>query len=170
MLKVGTITSTHALQGALVLQQIIESTDWLKKGDTVFIEVKKDSLIPYFVQSVKAANKNELIIQFDDVENVEDAKQLLKKTIFVKEEILEEAKVNSPLMYIGYNLVDKVKGGVGVIDDVMLIGKQWIAKLIVENQEVLIPLADDLMIDVNHKNKFIRMILPEGLLEVYLDK
>lgn len=169
MLKVGKIVATHALQGAIVLQQIINNDGWLKKGDTVFVEIKKDSLIPYFVLSAKAANHNELIVQFEDIEDVVEAKKLIKKTAYVKEELLETAKVDSPLMYIGYNLVDKVKGGVGNIDDVMLIGKQWIAKLIIDDTEVLVPLAEDWIIDVNYKNKFIRMDLPNGLLDVYLD-
>lgn len=169
MLKVGKIVATHALQGAVVLQQIINNTDWLKKGDTVFVELKKDSLIPYFVMSAKAANHSELIIRFDDIEDTVEAKALLGKTAYVKEELLETAKVDSPLMYIGYNLVDKNKGGVGAINDVMLIGKQWIAKLIIDDKEVLIPLAEDWILDVNHKNKFIRMSLPDGLLEIYLD-
>lgn len=168
MLRVGKIVATHGLQGAVVLQQIIDDTGWLKKGDVLFIELRRESFIPYFVEMAKAANDTEYIITLDDVTNAEEAKKLVGKTTYVKEEVLEKAKVDSPLMYIGFNLVDKTRGGVGTIEDVLLMGKQWIARLTVDGKEVLIPLVEEMILDVNYKNKYLRMDLPEGLLDVYL--
>lgn len=168
MLRVGKIASVHGLQGAVVLRQIIDDTGWLKKGDVLFIELKRESFIPYFVVTAKAANDTEYIITLDEVQDTEEARKLVGKTVYVKEEVLEKAKVDSPLMYIGFNLVDKTRGGVGTIEDVLLMGKQWIARLTVDGKEVLIPLVEDMILDVNYKNKFLRMDLPEGLLDVYL--
>ncbi len=168
MLRVGKITGVHGLLGAVVLKQIIDNTNWLKKGDTLFIELKRDSFIPYFVETAKAANDTEYIITLDDVTSPEEAKALLGKTVYAKEEALETAKVDSPLLYIGFSLVDKQKGGLGNIEDVMLIGRQWIAKMTIGGKEVLIPLAEDMIQEVNVKNKFVRITLPDGLLEVYL--
>src|SRR5690606_23687607 len=129
---------------------------------------KRDSFIPYFVETAKAANDTEYIITLDDVTNPEDARVLVNKTAYAKEEVLETAKVDSPLLYIGFSLVDKQKGGLGNIEDVMLIGRQWIARMTIEGKEVLIPLAEDMIQEVNMKNKFIRIDLSDGLLEVYL--
>ncbi len=151
-----------------MLRQIIDDTGWLKKGDVLFIELKRESFIPYFVETTKAANDTEYIITLDEVQDTEEAKKLVGKTVYVKEEVLETAKVDSPLMYIGFNLVDKTRGGVGTIEDVLLMGKQWIARLTVDGKEVLIPLVEDMILDVNYKNKYLRMDLPEGLLDVYL--
>lgn len=168
MLRVGKIVAVHGLQGAVVLKQIIDDRSWLKKGDVLFIELKRDSFIPYFVETAKAANDEDYIISLDDVTNAEDARVLVNKTVYAKEEVLETAQVDSPLMYIGFNLVDKEKGGLGVIEDVLLVGPQWLARLSIEGKEVLIPLVPDMILDVNKRNKFIRMALPDGLLEVYL--
>lgn len=168
MLRVGKIAGVHGLQGAVVLRQIIDDTGWLKKGDVLFIELKRESFIPYFIETAKAANDTEYIITLDDVQGTEEAKKLVGKTVYVKEEVLETAKVDSPLMYIGFNLVDKTKGGVGTIEDVLLMGKQWIARLTVDGKEVLIPLVEEMILDVNYKNKYLKMDLPEGLLDVYL--
>lgn len=168
MLRVGKIVSLHGLDGAVRLRQIIDNTGWLKKGDVLFIELKRDSFIPYFVEKANAANDTEYIIKLDDILTNDDAHELVGKAVYVKEEVLETAKVDSPLMYIGFNLVDKTRGGVGTIEDVLLMGKQWIARLTVDGKEVLIPLVEDMILDVNYKNKFLRMDLPEGLLDVYL--
>lgn len=168
MLKVGKIVATHGLQGAIVLKQIIDGKDWLKKGDVLFVEMVRNSFIPFFVETAKSANNEEYIITLDDVTAPDEARKLVNKTAYVKEEVLELAKVDSPLLYIGFNLVDQEKGGLGVIEDVMLIGPQWIAKMTIENKEVLIPLAEDWILDVNMRNKFIRMNLPAGLIDMYL--
>lgn len=168
MLKVGKIVATHGLQGAIVLKQIIDGKDWLKKGDVLFVEMVRNSFIPFFVETAKSANDAEYIITLDDVTAPDEARKLVNKTAYVKEEVLEKAKVDSPLLYIGFNLVDQEKGGLGVIEDVMLIGPQWIAKMTIENKEVLIPLAEDWILDVNMRNKFIRMNLPAGLIDMYL--
>lgn len=169
MLKVGKITGTHGLQGAIVLRQIIDNTNWLKKGDTLFIELKRDSFIPFFVETAKAANDTEYIITLDDVNEPADALPLVNKTVYAGEEVLQTAKVDSPLLYIGFSLVDKKKGGLGNIEDVMLISGQWLAMLTIDDKEVLVPLVPDMIQEVNVKNKFIRIDLPDGLLEVYLD-
>lgn len=168
MLRVGKIVAAHGLQGAVVLKQIIDNTGWLNAGDVLFIELKRESFIPHFVEKAKPANETEYIINLDEVDDTEKAKKLVGKTVYVKEEILEKAKVDSPLMYIGFNLVDKTKGGIGTIEDVLLMGKQWIARLTIDGKEVLIPLVEDMILDVNYKNKFLRMDLPDGLLEIYL--
>ncbi|HEY9178111.1 MAG TPA: ribosome maturation factor RimM [Flavipsychrobacter sp.] len=168
MLRVGKIVAVHGLQGAVVLKQIIDNTGWLNAGDVLFIELKRESFIPHFVEKAKPANETEYIINLDEVDDSEQAKKLVGKTVYVKEEILEKAKVDSPLMYIGFNLVDKTKGGIGTIEDVLLMGKQWIARLTIDGKEVLIPLVEDMILDVNYKNKFLRMDLPDGLLEIYL--
>ncbi len=168
MLRVGKIVAIHGLQGALVLKQIIDNTSWLKKGDVLFIEMQRESFIPYFVETAKAANDEEYIITLDDVTSPDEARKMVNRTVYAKEEVLQSAKVDSPLLYIGFNLVDEQKGGLGTIQDVMLVGRQWIAKITISEKEVLIPLVDDMIIEVNMRNKFIRMKLPDGLLEVYL--
>lgn len=169
MLKVGSISSVHGINGAVVLQQIVQKADWLKKGDVLFVELKKDSFIPFFVSLARSVNEQECIVMFEDVEETDVARPLLGKTVYAEDELLRTAKVDSPLMYIGYNLVDKQKGTVGVVEDVLLIGKQWTAMLTIQGKEVLVPLVEDWIIEVNNRNKFIRIELPDGLLEVYLE-
>lgn len=169
MIKLGKIVAVHGLQGAVVLKHNIQETDWLNKDDVLHIELQRDSLIPHFVEQVKGAKAGECIVMLDDLNDADKAKRLIGKNVYADEEMLRNTNVDSPLLYVGFNLVDKSKGSLGEITNVMQAGPQWIAQIMVEGKEVLIPLADDFILDVNMKNKFIRMDLPDGLLEVYLD-
>lgn len=169
MLRVGKIVATHGLQGAVIIKHIVENTDWLNEGDAIFVEMTKGSNIPYFVEHANKHAAVELLVKLEDVSDAEAAKRLVGKQVFADVDILEKAKADTPLMYIGFELIDQQKGSLGVITDIFQAGAQWIAQIMVEGKEVLIPLADNLILDLNKKNKFIRMDLPNGLIEVYLD-
>ena len=166
MIRIGKIVATHGLQGSLVLTHVVGSSDWLKKDDVIFLELNKGSFIPFFVQTAKAANDEKYIITVEDVTVVEAAKKLIGKQAYVKEDILSATAADTPLLWIGFNLVDKEKGSLGPIEDVMQAGPQWLAKLTYEGKEVLIPLIEQMILDVNIRNKYIRMDLPDGLLDL----
>lgn len=169
MVRIGKIAATHGLQGSVILSHIADASDWLKKDDVLFIELRKESYIPFFVMQAKAAGNDEYIVQLEDVPTVEEARKIVGRPVYVKEDILKESKTESPLLWIGFSLVDKEKGALGTIEDVMQAGAQWLGKITIEGKEVLIPLVKEMILQVNMRNKFIRMDLPEGLIDVYLD-
>lgn len=164
MVRIGKIVATHGLQGAVILTHIIESSEWLKPEDVLFLEMQRESYIPFFLTSVKVSGDDEYVISFEDVTAIEEARKLIGRQVFVKEDLLSAQAQDSPLLWIGFNLVDKEKGALGKIGDVFQTGHQWLAKLNYEGREVLIPLIDEFILDINIRNKFIRMDLPEGLL------
>jgi 16S rRNA processing protein RimM len=168
MVRIGKIVATHGLQGAVILKHITGSNDWLKADDVLFIELRKESYIPHFVVQCKASNDEEYIVTMEDISAVEEAKKLVGRPVYVKEDILVGTAKDSPLLWIGFNLVDKQKGSLGPIEDVMQVSGQWLAKITIEGKEVLIPLVEQMLIEVNVRNKYIRMDLPEGLIDVYL--
>lgn len=166
MIRIGKIVATHGLQGNLIFTHIVGTSNWLKADDVLFLEMNKGSFIPFFVQNVKAANEEEYIINFEDVSTIEAAKKLIGKQVYAQENLLSMHAKDTPLMWIGFNIVDSELGGIGQIEDVLQTGHQWLARLIYNENEVLIPLIDPMIIEVNTRNKFIRMQLPNGLLEL----
>ena len=168
MLRIGKIVATHGLQGAVILKHIVGKSDWLQKDAVLFAELRKGSHIPYFTTAAKAANDEEYIVNLEDVNTVEDAKKLIGKQVYVQEDILSKHTTDSPLLWIGFNMVDREKGSLGPVEDVLQAGPQWLAKLTIEGKEALIPLVPEILLEVNIRNKYIRVALPEGLLEVYL--
>ena len=168
MIRIGKIVATHGLNGAVILKHIVGNAQWLKKDHVLFVELRKGSHIPYFTTTAKAANDEEYIVTLEDVTTVEEAKKLVGKQAYVQEDVLGKESADSPLLWIGFNMVDREKGSLGPVEDVMQAGPQWLAKITVEGKEALIPLVPEIILEVNIRNKYIRVALPEGLLEVYL--
>ena len=94
------------------------------------------------------------------------AKKLVGKQVYVPAEILGEAKTDSPLLWIGFNVVDTEKGSLGELVDITQTGHQWIGTIIYDGKEVLLPMVEPLLLEVNLRNKYLRMNLPEGLLDL----
>ncbi|HXS37556.1 MAG TPA: ribosome maturation factor RimM [Flavipsychrobacter sp.] len=168
MIRIGKIVATHGLQGALILTHIVGDSKWLKKEDALFMELQKSSYIPFFVTQAKANNKEEYIINVEDIETVEKAHRLIGKNVYVQEDILAKYADETPLLWIGFNLVDRNKGNLGTIEDVMQAATQWLAKFTYSGKEVLIPLVEQTIESVNLKLKTVYVDLPHGLLEVYI--
>ena len=169
MIRIGKIVATHGLTGSLILTHVLDNSTWLKKGHVLHVEMQKGSFIPHFISQCKAGNKGEYIVNIEDLDKVESAKKLVTKHVYADESLLTGFAKTSPLLWIGFTLTDKHKGKIGQIEDVVQTGSQWLATLTYENTEILIPLVDQTIEDVNIKTKTIKVDLPDGLIEVYLD-
>ncbi len=168
MIRIGKIVATHGLNGALILTHVVGNSKWLKKGHVILLEMQKGSYIPYFVAECKAGNDKEYIVNIEDIDKIDQAKKLVTKQVYVDEVILADYAKQSPLLWIGFNVIDKNIGRVGDVNDVSQTGYQWLARVIYNGSEVLIPLIDVIIKKVDIKAKTIDVELPEGLLEVYL--
>ena len=169
MIRIGKIVATHGLTGSLILTHVVGSSDWLKKGHVLLLEMKKGSFIPYFVSQFKQNNNKEYIINIEDIDKVELAKKLITKQVYVDESILSAYAKENPLLWIDFKIIDAQNGDLGNISDVTNTGFQWIANVIYKNKEVLIPLTDQVIEQVDVKAKTIKVKLPDGLLDIYLD-
>ncbi len=167
MIRIGKIVAVHGLQGAVVMTHIADKPGWLKKDDVLYVELQKESRIPFFVHTVAEAHDGSYIVRLEDVTTVEDARKLIGKHIYVVSDVLAGIVKDTPLLWIGFNLVDRHHGLLGPLEDVVQTGKQWLGKITFRGREALVPLVEQIIIEVNTKNRFIRMDLPEGLLEVY---
>ncbi|MDE3255505.1 MAG: hypothetical protein KGN97_05955 [Bacteroidota bacterium] len=167
MLRVGKLVATNGLQGKIIFEHTVAQADWLKKDMPIMVELIKGSLVPFFVHQVQRISATTYHIQIEDINALEDAKKMVGKAVYVEDNVIQKEASDSPLAWIGFSIVDTNKGGIGTIEDVIKMGPQWLAKLTINEQEVLIPLVDDWIKDLNIKNKFIRMALPEGLIEIY---
>jgi len=168
MIRIGKIVATHGLNGALILTHVVGNSKWLKNGQVILLEMQKGSYIPYFIAQCKANNDKEYVINVEDIDKIESAKKLITKQVYVDEVILADYAKHSPLLWIGFNVIDEKIGVIGNVEDVSQTGYQWLARVKYSGVEVLLPLIDEMIDKVDIKTRTINMKLPEGLLEVYL--
>lgn len=166
--KIGKIIGVHGLDGKLILQY-----EWnqfpFQQLRHIFIELKRESYIPYFIEAQKKINDGQVWVRLDEVDSVDDAKALSGKNIFTEKQqyaIFNPKGMGGDLT--GFVLEDKSRGRIGVIQSVFEAPGQVIASVLYRNKEALVPLAEHIIIRIDRSAKIIKADLPEGLLDIYL--
>ena|SRR5690606_4877474 len=170
MLKIGRIAGSHGLKGSVILVHELEDTEWMKLELPIFLELNSGSFIPFFVEEFKPLNASEFIVRFDDTPTLEAAKKLTGKIAYVEAGKVKIQTENSPRLWLGFTINTDDNQTLGTIAEVIENGPQWLAKLFIGQQEVLVPLVPEFIKKINERLREIVMDLPEGLLEVYLTK
>lgn len=166
---IGKIAAAHGLDGRLVLKHNLESKNAFNKVAHIFIEIRRESYIPYFIEEKKAVSHDELLLRLDEIDSVELARTLSGKNVYLEEAVFNQLKPKSvSASMIGFTIVDKTDGALGQVEDIFETPGQVLATVTYKGKEVMIPLVDATIIGVDGVKKIINVDLPEGLLEVYL--
>lgn len=170
--NIGSTRKAHGLAGEIkvvIEEQYLE--DFLK-NERIFIGIKSMK-IPYFIANVRG--KGDMIVHLEDVNDRDAAQALQSKEIFLREQDIIPDKdrefeiPDDSLEYehlIGYLLVDQLLGDIGPIDEVLEMPQQEMAFLKYKGKDVLIPLNEQYIVEVDEKERRVLMDLPDGLLEV----
>lgn len=166
--EIGRLGKPHGVDGALKV--FIEEPFWpsFQEAPVVFLELRGGK-VPHFIGEIREANA--LLVVFDEVDTREAAVELAGKSVYLRSaDILPSAGRNATmadyLQYVGYTIVDRVAGLVGVVEDVLELPQQYVAVVPYQGREVLIPLNDQLLLAVDEGARLLEMDLPEGLLEL----
>jgi 16S rRNA processing protein RimM len=172
-ISIGKITKAHGLDGSLRVRIKDRYIDDFNATDVVFLEVSGKP-IPFFIDEVKGGT--DPIVKFEDINNLESAKELANKEVMLRETDLlplapVEAEEDSDIddryeRFQGFTLVDAALGEIGVIREVLELPGQFLALVDFQDQEVMVPLHPSLIQKADLKKRILEMDLPEGLLDL----
>jgi 16S rRNA processing protein RimM len=167
--RIGSTTKTKGLKGELHIYTDFEGIEEIK-FNSLFIEIA-GKLVPYFVSSIKYLQKNAAYLVLEDVDTIEKASLIVKKNLYLPNKIKPKRKKQEfTLMYLkGFTAVDDNEGELGIITDIHEFPQQLIATVIYKNCEVLFPLNEEVIKGIDVVKEIVRVDLPDGLLEIYLD-
>lgn len=158
----------HGLKGELVLKHELGKKTSLKGLSAIFIEEKKNAFLPWFIESAKIKTRDEIYLKLEGVDVREAALKLTQKHVWLPESDFKKFVVKSaPVSFLGYTIINN-KEPLGEILELIEQPHQLLCRLEIKGKEVLIPLHEETLQKVNHKNKEIVVELPDGLLEIYL--
>ena len=166
--NIGKIVSVFGLKGELTIHHHLGKKTSLKGLKVIFIEEKKDEMLPYFVQSIKIKNEEDVHIKLEGIDTKEIARKLLQKEAWLNEADFQKYAVTSaPISLVGYHVIDEEKD-LGEILEVIEQPHQVLCRLEIKDKEVLIPINEETLQKTDRKNKKVFVSLPEGLLDIYL--
>ena len=167
--NIGKIVSSFGLKGELILQHHLGKKIAPAKIKVIFLEQKKDELLPYFLELARKKSDDELFIKLEGLDNKEEAAKFLRREVWLREEeFSQHTQKNNPIAWVGYRLFDGGKN-LGEILEVIEQPQQILCRLEISEKEVLVPVNEQTLDKIDHAGKRLLLNLPEGLLEVYLD-
>ena len=166
LINIGTIIGTHHLLGSVKMNSIFMETD-LIIGEKVLLE-KEDKRKLLTIKNIKRLNEKKLIVDFEEIGNIDQAKELNGFQMKIRRDLLPEK--NEDEFYIKDLLGVEVFSNnekIGEVTDVMYTAAHNILIIedIVTKKEVMIPLVDEFVKKIDFKNNRIEVELIEGMRE-----
>ena len=163
--RVGVIANTHGIRGEV---KVFPTTDDVKRFDYLkeaYIDAGKEK-IKVEVSNVRYF-KNLVILKFKGIDNINDIERYKGKDLLVTRENalpLEEGEYYLADI-IGANVYTEDGNLFGSLEDVIETGANLVYSVQHEGKEVLLPVIDDCVKEVNVEEKKVIVHIMKGLLD-----
>ena len=158
MLKIAKIIKSNGTDGDILVGLIDIAIEEIDNQEPVFIEF--DGLpVPFFIESLQQKGSSRAIMHITGVDNLEDAEEIVGRPVYVDYLEFEDEGED----FVGWTVFDKERE-VGVVTDIEAIPGNPCLDVSVDGREVLVPLHEDFIINVDEKRRILKLDLPEGLI------
>src|ERR1700712_3063917 len=135
--NIGKIVSVFGLKGDLIVLHHLGKKISISKIKVIFLEQKKDELLPYFVENIRKRGEEEFMIKLEGIDTKEAATKFLRRDIWMnEEEIPVHIQKNNPIGWVGYRIHDQGKD-LGPILEVIEQPHQVLCRIEIDSKEVL---------------------------------
>ena len=161
MLRIGKVLKSNGTEGGLVMSFLDIVPEDIDLQEPVFIEF--DGLpVPFYFESFTPKGNNRALVQLTGVRNLKDADELAGADVYA--DYFEEDEEED---FTGWTVQDPQGRTVGVVsahEDIPGNPCLWVKKA--DGEEILLPLHEDLVLEVDEHRQILTLTIPEGILDL----
>jgi 16S rRNA processing protein RimM len=169
LFTVGEIVNTHGIRGEL---KVVPHTDFAEqrfaKGSRLIIVDAKGGQTPVVVQSSRL-HKKLYFLTFKEFQNISEVEKFKGALLKIEEKYQEELGEDEYYYHeiIGCEVVTEAGESLGTISEILTPGANdvWVVKR-PKGRDLLLPVIDEVVLDVDVALKRVTVELMEGLLDV----
>ncbi len=170
LIAIGRYNKPHGVAGE-ISASIDVDVEVLKALSCLISDVD-GIFVPFFVTNCRPKTAETVLLTIDGFDNENEAAKLVNKDIFaLKDEYRRESEIADaegyPLDYfIGFNVTDEDGQ---IIGEIVAVDEQTENAIFIINRddaEILIPAADDFIVEFDTDEKIMVMDLPQGLIDL----
>jgi len=162
--KIGVIGKAHGVKGELSIQI---DDDVFDRVDAEYLVLKLDGIfVPFFMEEYRFKSDSVALVKFEGVDTQERARELTGVEVYFPRELAEQDE-EAELSYaalVGYTLIDNNSGK--PVGTIVYVDEQTINIMFELADGRLIPASEELIVDVDQKNRTITLDIPEGILDL----
>ena len=164
LLEVGKIVNTHGLRGEVKVVPWTDYTEVFEDIDFVYVK-KKSEYERLDVKGIKY-QKNNLIVRFSQITDINMAEKYKNQVIYAEREILGELPEGVYYIadLIGLDIVTEDGEKIGTVSDVFNTGSNDIYEVKREGKKnLLLPVIDDVVLNIDVEGGKITVRMMDGL-------
>jgi 16S rRNA processing protein RimM len=165
----GKIAKKFSFKGEVLIYLDTDEPEMYEDLESVFVEFNKN-LVPFFIENAQLHKNDFLKVRFEDVDNEEKADELIGREVYLPLTMLPKLEGNKFYYHevIGFDVIDTRLGNIGKIVAINDSAAQPLFEIDKDGIEILIPMIDDFIVEVNRDKKTVTLNTPEGLVDLYL--
>ena len=162
----GTIVGKYSFKGEILVKTDTDTPEEYTTLESIFVDTPT-GLVPFFIFKCRLHKSSLLRIKFEDIDSEEAANTLLKKQLYLPLSLLPPLSGNKFYYHeiVGFEIFDQshfIGKLIRVIDD----AAQPLFEIDYQGKNILIPLHDDFIDELDRKQKKLTLNIPEGLLDL----
>ncbi|QCX01350.1 16S rRNA processing protein RimM [Aggregatimonas sangjinii] len=165
----GKIVSKYSFKGEVLAKLDADEPELYENMESVFVSMR-GNLIPFFIDNCRLHKSSLLRIDFEEVKSEAEADTIMGSELYLPVSFLPELKGNKFYFHeiIGFAMNDAIHGDIGTITGVNDTTSQALFEVQKGEKQLLIPITDEIITEVNREKKTIFVSTPDGLVDLYL--
>ncbi len=161
MQKIAQVLKSNGREGELLVGFVGMAPEDIDLEEPVFIEF--DGLpVPFYFESFTPRGNTRVLVRLTGVRNLTDAEELVGRDVCAEDDLYEDEEED----LTGWTVLDADGTEVGTVtahEDIPGNPCIWVET---GHGEVLVPLREELVLDLDEQKETLRMEIPEGLLDL----
>lgn len=154
-------------QGELTVHLEEVDVDDIVHAGSLFVDIEGQK-VPFFFTKLYEKG-SDVLIKFDDFNDPRSAGVIVGRDIYAPPGHLADGSDESwdPEEFMGLLVRDEQHGELGEVTAIEGTDKNPVLVIMRGEQEVMVPLADEMIIDLNMEERSLTIRTPEGLIDLY---
>lgn len=159
----GKFLKPHGTKGEIGLQ----GDSFTLGNDCDFVVCDIDGiLVPFFFEYCRTKNNDAIILKIERLNSTEEVRYLTNRDVYIPREWVEDSDNLTWSYFKGFRAIDKRLGEIGEIIDIDESTINTLFLVEKDGNEILIPVQDEFIADIDPQKRAITFELPEGLLSL----
>ena len=156
----GEFIKLFSFKGEIILYSD-NTISLIENLDTIFIDID-GAFVPFQIKKRKSHKKNIFRLLLEGISSESEAKDLLKKSVYINK-LENQDNINN--IVDNFNVYNNNEY-LGIVISTINKTGQTIIEVKMKEKIVLIPFVDEFIVEINYDLSKIDMILPDGLLDI----
>ncbi|WP_413511244.1 ribosome maturation factor RimM [Myroides odoratus] len=166
----GKIAKKFSFKGELLVYLDTDEPELYENLESVFVDFN-GQLVPFFIEDAFLHKNDFLRVKFEDSNSEEDAEHLIGSELYLPLNLLPKLEGNKFYYHEveGFEVIDTTLGPIGTLVRINDRNYQVLFEIDHKGIEILVPMIDQFIEQVDRENKKLVLNIPAGLVDLYVD-